>query len=76
MSATTNSPRPRWPLTGQLRIEFVDAADPDDAAVAPNWGGGIRGCEPESWLDDKRLPSLLRWLADWIEEGQEEDEQP
>jgi hypothetical protein len=68
MAASLEHKRARWPLSGELRIQFVDGADPDDPSLPPNWGGGIGECQPQSWINDPRLPSLLRWLADWIED--------
>ena len=67
----SNPNRPeRWPLTAAVFIEFVDAADPDDASMPPNFGALNTRCEPRLWHDDPRLPLLMRWLADSIEQDQ------
>ena len=60
----------RWPLTGTLSVEFVDAADPGDASEPPNFGTMGFRCDPQEWWNDPRLPELLRWLADWVEADQ------
>ena len=60
----------RWPLTGTLSVEFVDAADPGDETATPNFGTMSFRCEPREWWDDPRLPEFLRWLADTVETDQ------
>ena len=62
----------RWPLTGVITIEWVDAADPDDAAQPPNFGWLSIRAEPQ--LDDRRLVLLLREIADSVESDHGSDE--
>jgi hypothetical protein len=54
----------RHPLTGVITIDWVDAADPDDANQPPNYGWSVRS-EPR--LDDQRLLLLLRELINALE---------
>jgi hypothetical protein len=48
-------------MTGQVIIDWVDGADPEDRSGAPNFGWSIRA-EPK--LDDERLAILLREISD------------
>jgi hypothetical protein len=48
-------------MTGQVIIEWVDGAEPEDQSVAPNFGWSMRA-EPQ--LDDERLAILLREICD------------
>jgi hypothetical protein len=54
---------PRRLLTGQVTIDWVDSADPDDVSATPNFGWSIRS---EPALDDERLSILLREISDVI----------
>jgi hypothetical protein len=63
-------PTRRWPLTGTFSVEFVDGGDPDDSSAPPNFGHFGALCEPKEWSTDPRLPALLRWLADELENDQ------
>jgi hypothetical protein len=56
----------RRPLTGVLRVEWVDATNVDDGSTAANFGWF--DCESQPHLDPVRLLSLLRTLADALEE--------
>lgn len=49
------------PMTGQVIIDWVDGADPEDRSGAPNFGWSIRA-EPK--LDDERLAILLREISE------------
>ena len=41
-----------------------------DKSAPPNFGHFGVQCEPREWLTDRRLPMLLRLLADQLEEDQ------
>ena len=56
----------RQPLTGVLRVEWVDGADPNDDSAPPNFGWF--SCESEPPLQPERLLVLLRDLAAALEE--------
>jgi hypothetical protein len=56
----------RRPLTGVITIDWVDAADPDDADPPSNFGWSMR---PEPMLDDQRLILPLREIANTLEEA-------
>jgi hypothetical protein len=53
----------RGPLTGQVIIEWVDSADPDDPSEPPNFGWSIKTGPP---MDDERLARLLREISDVV----------
>ncbi len=59
----------RSPLTGQLRIEFVDMAPPSDVSLPAEFGIVDQQIDAQ-WLADPRLPEFLRWLADAVESDQ------
>ncbi len=55
-------PSKRWPLTGTVSIEWVDAADPSDPEAEPYFGSfGITTDRP---LDLRRLVALLHFVAE------------
>ncbi len=56
----------RHPLTGVLRVEWVDGADPDDDSASPNFGWF--SCDFEPPLPPERLLVLLRELMTGLEE--------
>jgi hypothetical protein len=60
---TEHDGHPRRLLTGQVTIDWVDSADPDDVSAATNFGWSIRS---EPTLDDERLSILLREISDAI----------
>ena len=56
----------RKPLTGILRVEWVDGADPDDDSAVPNFGWF--SCDSEPPLAPERLVVPLRDLTAALEE--------
>lgn len=56
----------RQPLSGTLTVEWMDAADPNDSTVPPNFGWF--SCESDPPLEAPRLLALLRDLAAALEE--------
>ena len=63
---TMENPRPRWPLTGIVTIEWVDAADPDDASAPPNFGW-LRAANDRP-MEASRLAALLCEIAATLDE--------
>ncbi len=60
------TPRPRWPLTGIVTIEWVDAADPDDSAAPPNFGWLTAANDRP--MEASRLAALLREIASSLDD--------
>lgn len=67
MSGATH---PRGHLTGTLTVEWVDAADPDDASADPDFGWFQFRSDPP--LDVRRLLRLLLDLAETVREELDE----
>ncbi len=64
----------RSPLTGEIRVEFVDMAPSHDSSAPAEFGIVDQQIDPR-WLADPRLPEFLRWLADSIESDQRPEDQ-
>ena len=55
----------RAPLTGEIRIEWVDGADPNDLGAEPNFGWTLK--DYQSLPDTPKLVKLLREIANDLE---------
>jgi hypothetical protein len=66
----SDAQHPRGHLTGTLTVEWVDAADPEDAIPVPNFGWSRFDSDPP--LDRRRLLRLLLNLAESVREELDE----